>query len=467
MVAITREVRSFPCIHLPSASGGAPVEVSLIAQLGIGAGDRLVADAGRRQATHPQFVDALDEPSTRLGGMHPAQGDASSLYSFAVGAGGHPFHRHATPRTFTAIAGSGGAELRFSTVSEADLERDPPAFFAALRVVMVPPDCLFTVRFGGGTWHQFVPRRGGHPALFALSCHTNELGGSLDAGQRALVDANAATIALLTEVLPARVQALVDQEGREPPPTIELALHAMPFSLAARVCAATRDAVGRIRGLVAGSARGFLSRTRTRRPVDARRCQPHDSLLVGALVPDRNHDDCVVMRLPPSEVGRSSASDLLARVLEGFLEHRPAGVTRLMALRNRAVAPLKLRTSPMGCPVSSLLSEDRSRLFAGRFPVLDQDIRGRTAQVLLGADDRHLRFRSCVRVELTDDGGAEVSLGTRVRVRNTFGRFYMALVGHAHRLYIAPSLLRTAVDHAVAPELTPGFRSGLSSVGGL
>ena len=51
--------------------------------------------------------------------------------------------------------------------------------------------------------------------------------------------------------------------------------------------------------------------------------------------------------------------------------------------------------------------------FAGRFPVQDQriDADDRRAQVLLGADDRHLRFRSCVDVVLHDDGSASVTLG--------------------------------------------------------
>ncbi|WWW36894.1 hypothetical protein V8017_09145 [Stenotrophomonas rhizophila] len=52
---------------------------------------------------------------------------------------------------FTAIAGSGGAQLRFSTVSDAQLQQDPAAFVRALRCIDVPPDCLFTVRFGSGT----------------------------------------------------------------------------------------------------------------------------------------------------------------------------------------------------------------------------------------------------------------------------------------------------------------------------
>lgn len=59
--------RSFPSVSLPSCGDGSPVEVALIAQLGIGAGDALLRDAGLRQAQHPRFVDALDEPSARLG----------------------------------------------------------------------------------------------------------------------------------------------------------------------------------------------------------------------------------------------------------------------------------------------------------------------------------------------------------------------------------------------------------------
>jgi len=202
MPGSTRDRRSFPGVQLPGQEGGSPTEVTLIAQLGIGAGDALVTDASQRQRHHPAFIDALDEPSARLGGMHLQQGDASSLYSFTVGAGGHPFHRHAGPRTFTAIAGSAGAELRFATASDAQLARDPAAFARTLRRIRIPPDCLFTVRFGGGTWHQFASNHRTHPALFALSCHSNELAGAMDEQARAQVQRNAADIPSLTEVLP-------------------------------------------------------------------------------------------------------------------------------------------------------------------------------------------------------------------------------------------------------------------------
>ena len=56
-----------------------------------------------------------------------------------------------------AVSGSGGAQLRFSTASDASLRESPRAFVEALDYVDIPPDCLFTVRFGGGTWHQFAP----------------------------------------------------------------------------------------------------------------------------------------------------------------------------------------------------------------------------------------------------------------------------------------------------------------------
>jgi hypothetical protein len=46
----------------------------------------------------------------------------------------------------------------------------------------------------------------------------------------------------------------------------------------------------------------------------------------------------------------------LVALLEGFLDNRPSFVSRLMVLRNALVRPLGLRTSPLGCPVSSLLA---------------------------------------------------------------------------------------------------------------
>ncbi|MNS86749.1 hypothetical protein D3C72_1206630 [compost metagenome] len=181
---------------------------------------------------------------------------------------------------------------------------------------------------------------------------------------------------------------------------------------------------------------------------------PTQGMLASAL-PHSHYNDTTTLALHGGQTGHRSASALLADVLDGFLRNPPAGVGRLMALRNRLVAPLRLRTSALGCPVSSLLSSDRSRVFGGRFPVLDArvDAEDRCAEVLLGADDRHLRFRSSVRVQFNEDGQVEISLGSRVQTLNAFGRFYMAMIDSAHRHYVAPALLRRAVEHALAPEL--------------
>ena len=168
MLALTQVVPSFPSARIAGRNGGPPVEVSLIAQLGIGAGDRLIADACARQRRHEHFVDELDEPSTRLAGMDLANNDPSSLYTFAVGAKGHPFHRHAGHRVFTAVSGSAGAQLRFSSASSEQIAQDPRHFLRQLRHIDIPPDSLFTVRFGGETWHQFAPRDAAHRLAAAL-----------------------------------------------------------------------------------------------------------------------------------------------------------------------------------------------------------------------------------------------------------------------------------------------------------
>ncbi len=130
----------------------------------------------------------------------------------------------------------------------------------------------------------------------------------------------------------------------------------------------------------------------------------------------------------------------------------PQGVSRLMMFRNMIVKPLGLRTSPLGCPVSSLLSDDMRNLFANKFPVLDQKIEedGAMAQVILGADDKHLRFRSCVGVEVTDQHNVKITLGTRVHCKNMFGRFYMLIIDYVHRHYITPTMLRRASDYVIS-----------------
>lgn len=454
MQATTNNAVTFPAARIHPRGGGLPIEVTLIAHLGCGAGDRLIDEASVRQRAHEHFVDALDEPSARIGGVDFAEGDATSLYTFAVGANGHPFHRHVGHRIFTAISGGAGARLRFSTASVERIARDAHAFVAELHHVDVPPDSMFVVRFGGGVWHQFLPLRPGsaHPALFALSCHTNELGGDLAPELRRRVLDGAASIPALTELLPAVVCELLESPSFDATqvPTTVLSLSMPPRS--AVQCTVWHRALGRIG---AALARILPLRTQFGRDGDgcARQldCVPEASLLRTQFADAPVHEDSFELLVPPSTIATASASTVLAALLAGFVESRPRGVSGLMAFRNVLVKPFGLRTSPLGCPVSSLLSATGQDTFADRFPVLVQrvDAADTRAEVILGADDKHLAFRSCVGVERLSDGGMRCTLGTRVRTCNGFGRFYMAVVDPIHRGYIVPTMLRQAVDHAV------------------
>ena len=457
MTTHTKLVRTFPFTRISSPSGGLPVEVSLIAQLGHGAGDHLYAGALARQQAHVEFIDELDEPSARLGGTDIPKGDATSLYSFAVGAKGHPFHRHAGHRVFTAISGSGGAQMRFSTATQTQIEEDPQNFIQALHYINIPADCLFTVRFGGDTWHQFAPlaTRSLHPAFFALSCHTNELGGDLPDALRTQVLANAASIPSLTTLLPTEVSELL----RDIPadhlhvPTTYLSLDAPPGTLQGLLCKSVRCIAGLVRGAWAAWRRttGFLGESGGHLAVTELDSLPAGSLLAQQLTASpRHHQDMFRLSLTGKDVASTSATALLSRLLDGFLSNPPASVSRMMALRNLLVKPIGLRTSPLGCPVSSLLSPAKDKLFDQRYPVLDQAIEhdDSRAQVILGADDKHLIFRSCVGIHVVNASHVEITLGTRVHCKNLFGHLYMTAIDRVHRTYVAPTMLRMAVEHA-------------------
>ena len=456
MLPQSQLTRTFPSISIPSQSGGVAVEVTLIAQLGHGAGNHLFASVASRQRQHAAFVDELDEPSAKLASPDFAKDDPTALYSFIVGPKGHPFHRHAGHRVFTAISGSGGAQLRFSTATPEQVAADPRSFVRSLRYVNIPPDCLFAVRFGGETWHQFAPLRKNslHPVFFALSTHTNELGGRLSDELKQQVLANEANIPSLTELLPQPVADLLNARDFDAGAvrTTTLSLDAPEGTFHRLVCNTVRGGAGILRGAWGAWKDASGYKGNLARPVAALPAAPDASLLRRQLDGLKiHHDDTFLIRVTdvPKNV---TASQLLAAVLEGFLLNAPQGVTSLMAFRNMLVKPLGLRTSPLGCPVSSLLSPRADHFFAGQYPVLDQSVNDNagTAQVILGADDKHLSFRSCVGVTLTG-GGAEITLGTRVHCKNGFGRFYMAAIDLTHRHYVTPAMLRRAVDYAAPP----------------
>lgn len=459
MPHLTSVVDTFPSVVISNGKNRLPVEISLIAQLGHGAGSHLFHSIAARQKAHAQYIDALEEPSAKLGGTNFDLGDTTALYSFVVGPQGHPFHRHAGHRIFTAVSGSGGAQLRFSTATAEDMEIDPRKFLEALHFINIPPDCLFSVRFGGETWHQFWPlsKNSLHPVFFALSSHTDELGGNLSDDLKARIKANMADIPALTEVLPDNISQLIHSRDflQEVVPTTTLSLDAPAGTIHRKVCDTFRGSMGILRGFWSSrhGPGGYVSEADIAKSVIELHVVPENSLLRRHLnAGETHHQDTFMISLSGVDFGDLKAAQILELLLEGFLNNAPRGVSRLMMIRNILVRPLGLRTSPLGCPVSSLLSDERTNLFANQYPVLDQSVEehGLRAEVVLGARDKHLIFRSCIGVEKVGSKQVNLTLGTGVRCKNLFGHFYMSAISFVHRKYISPTMLRRAADYLIS-----------------
>ena len=184
-----------------------------------------------------------------------------------------------------------------------------------------------------------------------------------------------------------------------------------------------------------------------------KRSIPTDALLAKQFVDEIcEHEDCFGIDIDTDAMSIQTSSCLLAQLLEAFVSQPASGVSLLMATRNILVKPFGLRTSPLGCPVSSLLTDNQACLFAQRFPVIEQYINNEDnyAEVILGADDKHLRFRSSVAVSWLSNGGVRFSLATKVKCKNAFGRFYMAMIQKVHLRYVVPTMLEQAVAVLIA-----------------
>ena len=268
------------------------------------------------------------------------------------------------------------------------------------------------------------------------------------------IKANKADIPSLTELLPDEVSKLIHSKNfkEEIIPTTTLSLDAAAGTVQRKVCDSFRGKMGILRGAWGNwyGSGGYITQTDLTKTVIEMDKTPVQSLLREHLKGVRlHHEDTFMLSLKGIDFKTLKAENILELLLEGFLMNAPCGVSRLMLLRNVLVKPLGLRTSPLGCPVSSLLSEDMSNLFAQKYPVLDKKIEknGSMAQVILGANDKHLQFRSCVGVELVSETHAKITLGTRVHCRNLFGRVYMSAIDYTHRKYITPTMLRRATDY--------------------
>lgn len=122
----------------------------------------------------------------------------------------------------------------------------------------------------------------------------------------------------------------------------------------------------------------------------------------------------------------TSGARLDARAAAGrAFERSPAWATVLLAMRDRIVAPLGLKTA------RGLSNLER----IGIFPVISQT----PERVVVGFDDHHLDFRVFIDVAPAGDG-QRVTATTVVRTHNRLGRAYLAVVLPFHRLIVRAML---------------------------
>lgn len=139
------------------------------------------------------------------------------------------------------------------------------------------------------------------------------------------------------------------------------------------------------------------------------------------LLPAADWADRFTLGLPVENLTAREAARLA-------LEHPPAWVRRLMALRNALVRPFGLK----GATEKIVPSETE----IGGFPVISAS----DDRVVLGFDDRHLNFRIVIDVRRDRPSGQTLSVMTLVHRNNLLGRLYLAAVMPFHKLIVRTML---------------------------
>ena len=146
-----------------------------------------------------------------------------------------------------------------------------------------------------------------------------------------------------------------------------------------------------------------------------------------------HYADAFRVRLPD---GPASDIDALVSLLA---TSSPAWVDALMALRNRIVSTIGLRTPRgrvFGDPPAARDRRYEPGDSAGIFRVYART----DDEILMGGDDRHLDFRASLIVQREPEGAYAV-LCTVVHFNNWLGRLYFVPVRPVHRMII-PAVLR-------------------------
>jgi hypothetical protein len=159
---------------------------------------------------------------------------------------------------------------------------------------------------------------------------------------------------------------------------------------------------------------------------------PRDSL-IASVFPRFDYADAYRVRLPP---GAPTDIETLTRMALGTA---PRWVHALMALRDRIVGVVGLKTSPRNQGDLARTPLEPGAAF-GIFRVFARS----ADEILLGEDDRHLDFR--VSVLRQSDGTANWAIvSTVVRFNNWLGRAYFLPVRPLHRV-IVPAMMRSALQ---------------------
>ncbi|GLV97702.1 DUF2867 domain-containing protein [Streptomyces lavendulae] len=150
----------------------------------------------------------------------------------------------------------------------------------------------------------------------------------------------------------------------------------------------------------------------------------------GASLVSYDHVDAVAVDLPPG-----TNAEGFTRLL---LSSPPRWTGRLMAVRDRLVAPFGLRVRER---TAAQVTRIEPGVRKGPFTVLEV----REDEILCGDDDKHLSFRASFAVRPGPDGsGPEGVCTTVVRFNRPVGRLYFRLIEPFHHLVIAALLARAA-----------------------
>lgn len=188
-----------------------PIEIFVVAKLPSGVGKEIVRDGLERQKNHKNFIEEYNEPSAKIANTDWEKGDLTTIYTFGVEKD-LVFHRHAGHRVIIAVTGEFGSVLKFSSATPDEIKQDAEIFTEKMTIVEIPPNVIFVLRFHGEVYHQFGPKNNNFQGFFAVSVHTNELGGLDDEILLQKVIQGHASIPLLTECIPQEVESLLYQE---------------------------------------------------------------------------------------------------------------------------------------------------------------------------------------------------------------------------------------------------------------